>query len=89
MNLHSFAAVLLRVLGVWLTLEGTFHLAELSLREASGMAELYLHDRYYVVSHAAASFLLPELKLLLGIVLTFAAHFFARWICLGIKPLER
>lgn len=104
MTPRALATVLVRVLGVWLSIEALFRLGELlvwasSTRRVSdgtgwtsyppidvtvGASELYLHDTYYVISHAALSFVPSLLKLGLGILFIWGAHRIARLICSGV-----
>lgn len=105
MTPRAFAAVLVRLLGVWLSIEALFRLGELLVWASStrqgpgttgwtsyppiettvGASEIYLHDTYYVISHAAVSFVPPVLKLFLGVVFVFAARRIARLVCSGVE----
>jgi heme/copper-type cytochrome/quinol oxidase subunit 1 len=104
MTPRAFATILVRILGVWLSIEALSRLGELvvwasnvrrgpdatgwtsypPIETTVGTSELYLHDTYYVISHATVSFVPAALKLLLGVVSIVAARRVARLVCSGI-----
>ena len=59
-----------------------------SLADVTSASETYLHDTYYVISNWSASLVSPGIKLLLGLVLLFAAHRVARLLCAGVEPTQ-
>jgi heme/copper-type cytochrome/quinol oxidase subunit 1 len=48
-------------------------------------SDLYLNDTYYVISHLSPTFVSPGLKLLVGLLLFFAARRFARILSSGLE----
>ena len=48
-------------------------------------SELYLHDTYYVITHASLSLVSPALKVAIGLILLFAAGRVARFLASGVE----
>jgi heme/copper-type cytochrome/quinol oxidase subunit 1 len=55
------------------------------LGDITSTSESSLHDTYYVIAHSSVSLVSPSFKLLLGLILLFAAHRVARLLCAGVE----